>query len=157
MRLAQERRLPCCASCLIFCLRDAPKFSLLCGLRGVIFLRVLRVILSFLLNCHQSSPAVTDRAGADRGPMIIHTQYAAVRSSHHGQPAGIGTVARGPAVVPWRTVKRQLLGVALGFRLNPRGTTPTGAAAQPADLLSVFIRDHLCSSVVPISCACNRA
>jgi hypothetical protein len=89
--------------------------------------------------------------------MTIHTQCAAVRSSHHGQPAGIGTVTRDPAVVPWRTVKRQLLAVALGFRLNPRGITSAGAAVRPADLVSVFIRDHLCLSVVPISCACNRA
>jgi hypothetical protein len=41
------------------CLREAPKFLLLRALRDFIFLRVLRVILTFLLTCRQSSPAVT--------------------------------------------------------------------------------------------------
>jgi hypothetical protein len=50
-------------------------------------------------------------AGAGRGPMIPHP-CAAARSGRHGPAAGAGTVTRGLAVVPWRTVKRQFLGVA---------------------------------------------
>jgi hypothetical protein len=59
MRFAQARKPLPCAPPLIPCLREAPTFLLLRGLRGLIFLRGLRVSLAFLLTCRQSSLAVT--------------------------------------------------------------------------------------------------
>ncbi len=59
MRFARASKLLRCAQSLIYCLREAPKFMLLRALRGFVFLRDLRVILTLLLACRQSRLAVS--------------------------------------------------------------------------------------------------
>jgi hypothetical protein len=66
MRFARARKLLCRTQSLIYCLREAPKFLLLRALRDFIFLRDLRVILTYLLAANRARRSRPGRRRRDR-------------------------------------------------------------------------------------------